>query len=147
MSIPDELIINYFNYATKVDPDEIDNIQKELESGTNPKIIKQRLAREIVALYHGEESAFAAENHFNTIFSKKKIPDDMPEFSLESSMKLTDVLTAAGLCKTNGEVKRLIKQNAISINEVKISEIDCMVTDNAIIKVGKRRFLKVILSR
>ncbi|MCF7918333.1 MAG: tyrosine--tRNA ligase [Candidatus Cloacimonetes bacterium] len=144
MSIPDELIINYFNYATKVDPDEIDQIQKELQSGTNPKIIKQRLAREIVALYHGQEAAIAAEEHFNKIFSKKEIPDEMPEFLMHGAQKLTEILTLAGLCESNGEVKRLIKQNAITVNDEKISDLDFTVENEVVIKVGKRRFLKVI---
>ena len=83
MSIPDELIINYFNYATKISPDEIRKISQQLEEGKiNPKVIKQKLAREIVALYHGEEEAQKAETEFNQIFAKKLIPDDMPEYIL-----------------------------------------------------------------
>lgn len=144
MSIPDELIINYYNYATKLTPAEIEEIEKELKAGTNPKILKQKLAREIVGLYHGTEAAKAAENHFNTIFSKKKLPDDMPEYKLPAPQKITEVLTASKLCGSNGEVKRLIKQNAISINEEKIKDIDYVLEKEAVIKVGKRRFLKVI---
>lgn len=144
MSIPDELIINYYNYATKLNPGEIEQIENELKSGVNPKIIKQRLAREIVGLYHGEDSAQAAEQHFNKIFSQKKIPDEMPEYRLEAPQKITEILTASKLCASNGEVKRLIKQNAISINEAKIRDIDLVIEDEAIIKVGKRRFLKIV---
>ena len=74
MSIPDELIVNYFNYATKVSPAEIKKIKLQLLTDKiNSKIIKQRLAREIVALYHGKEEAQKAEMEFNQIFAKKLI--------------------------------------------------------------------------
>lgn len=146
MSIPDELIINYFNYATIVGPDEVAEIEKELKAeGTNPKYIKQRLAREIVALYHGKDTAKEAEDHFNTIFSKKKIPDNMPEFQITPPAKITEVLVKSGLCSSNGEVKRLIKQNAISIDNEKIKDFDYMLTKSVVIKAGKRRFLKITI--
>jgi tyrosyl-tRNA synthetase len=146
MSIPDELIINYFNYATKLGPDEVAEIEKELESGNiNPKFIKQRLAREIVALYHGRDIAAEAEEHFNTVFSQKKIPDDMPEFQITPPARITDVLVQSGLCASNGEVKRLIKQNAISIDNEKIKDLNFMLTKPVIIKAGKRRFLKITI--
>ncbi|RLC50964.1 MAG: tyrosine--tRNA ligase [Candidatus Cloacimonadota bacterium] len=145
MSIPDESIINYFNYATKLNPEEIEKIEKQLRDGkVNPKIIKQRLAREIVALYHGEEVAKKAEEEFNLIFSKKEIPDEMPVFSLQNNSKrIVNILTESGLCKSNSEAKRLIKQNAVSINNKKVTDIDAELSEPAIIKVGKRRFLKV----
>ena len=145
MSIPDESIINYFNYATKLNPEEIEKIEKQLRDGkVNPKIIKQRLAREIVALYHGEEVAKKAEEEFNLIFSKKEIPDEMPVFSLKNNSKrIVNILTESGLCKSNSEAKRLIKQNAVSINNKKVTDIDAELSEPAIIKVGKRRFLKV----
>lgn len=147
MSIPDDMIINYFNYATKVDPDEIDKISQDLkEDNVNPKYIKQRLAREIVALYHGEEEAKKAEEEFNLIFSKKEIPDDMPVYKLSSGkMGIIDLLVEAKLCKTKGEVRRLIKQNAISIEGEKVKDIFYEIDKETTIKIGKRRFLKVEL--
>jgi len=146
MSIPDELIINYFNFASPLGPDEIAVVEKELKAGkTNPKLIKQRLAREIVGMYHGKESAQEAEDHFNTIFSKKEVPDDMPEYKINPPAKITEVLVDAGLCASNGEVKRLIKQNAISIDNEKIKDFDLELTKPVIIKVGKRRFIKITI--
>ena len=145
MSIPDELIINYFNYATKVSPDEIEEIEKQLKEDTvNPKIIKQRLAREIVKMYHGEEEAWKAEAEFNLIFKKKDIPDDIPEFKLTEPMKIIDILTTSELCKTGGEARRMVKQNAVSLNNEKVKDIFMIVDEEAIIKVGKRRFLKIV---
>ncbi len=145
MSIPDELIINYFNYATILSPDEVAEVELELKAGkTNPKLIKQRLAREIVGLYHGKDIAQEAEENFDLIFSQKRIPDDMPEFKIDAPVKITELLTSSGLCASFGEVKRLIQQNAISVDEQKISDLDYEISGPAIIKVGKRRFLRIL---
>ena len=145
MSIPDELIINYFNYATKVAPEEIEKIEKQLKNDEiNPKIIKQRLAREIVALYHGEETAKLAEEEFNLIFKKKDIPDDIPEFKISGATKIIDILAQSKICASGGEARRMIKQNAVSIDGNKITDIFQEITEECVIKVGKRRFIKVI---
>ncbi|MBN1948258.1 MAG: tyrosine--tRNA ligase [Candidatus Cloacimonetes bacterium] len=145
MSIPDDLIINYFNYATQLDPDEIESIRKQLYSGKiNPKIIKQRLAREIVALYHGPEQAEQAEEEFNLIFSQKEIPDDIPVFQLTGSdIGLAEALVMSGVCSSGSEVRRLLQQNAITIAGKKINDISYKIEDECIIKIGKRRFLEV----
>ncbi|MCF7793469.1 MAG: tyrosine--tRNA ligase [Candidatus Cloacimonetes bacterium] len=145
MSIPDDMILNYFNYATKVSPEEIDKIAQQLKTDSvNPKVIKQRLAREIVNLYHGEKKAKEAEAEFNKVFAKKQIPDEMPEFKLtEPSMKIIDILTASNTCASGGEARRMIKQNAVSIDGEKVKDIFAEVDKEVTIKVGKRRFLKV----
>jgi len=145
MSIPDELIINYFNYATKIAPEEIERIEKQLANDEiNPKVIKQRLAREIVTLYHGEETAILAEEEFNLIFKKKDIPDDIPEFRLRSAMKIIDILTQSKTCASGGEARRMIKQNAVTIGGDKITDIFQEISEECVIKVGKRRFIKVV---
>ena len=146
MSIPDESIINYFNYATKVAPDEIEKIEKQLQNEEiNPKIIKQRLAREVVSLYHGEIVAKEAESEFNLIFAKKEIPDEMPEYKLSEKKpeKIIDILVKSKTCSSGGEARRMIKQNAVSIDGKKVIDIFREISDECIIKVGKRRFLKV----
>lgn len=147
MSIPDSLIINYFNYATKLDPDEITIIKKELDSGINPMIYKKLLAKEIVKLYHGEELAEEALKAFEKVFSNKELPDEMPVCQItESRVKLVKLLVDNGLCESNGEAKRLIQQNAVSVDGVKWTEIDgeLEVMDSMVIKVGKRKFLKLV---
>lgn len=145
MSIPDDMIVNYFNYATKVDPDEIEQIALQLKDGTvHPKLIKQRLAREIVALYHGEQAGKDADEEFNRIFAKKDIPDEMPEFKLEEKLWIVKILTDSGLCKTSGEARRMLKQNAVSFNGEKIKDSGLELFEEGVIKVGKLRFLKLI---
>ncbi len=145
MSIPDNLIINYYKYATSKTPEEIKKIESILKEGkVNPKSIKQELAKEIVESFHGKEAAEKAEEHFNKVFSKKQLPDDMPEYKLSGSKKLTEILVETGLCKSAGEAKRLMKQNAVKVDDIKINDIMFEIKENAVIKVGKRRFLKII---
>ncbi len=147
MSIPDEMIINYFNYATKVMPDEIDKIALQLKNDEiNPKLIKQRLAREIVELYHGKEEAIKAEEEFNLIFKKKDIPDNIPEFKISEPTTLLDILVKSKTCASGGEARRMAKQNAISLDGRKEQDIFKLIEDEVVIKVGKRRFLKVTQS-
>lgn len=146
MSIPDDLIMDYFEYATQKPPKELKKISEKLNKGTeNPKHIKQNLAREIVSLFHGDEVAQKAEEEFNKVFSKKEMPDSMPEYKIdETGLSLIELLTKTELCSSNSEVKRLLKQGSIRINGEKIFDMNYTVQDEAIIKVGKRRFLKVI---
>ena len=145
MSIPDSLIINYFNYATKVNQSEILEIKAQLDNDTiNPKLIKQRLAREIVALYHGNEEAQKAEEGFNSVFSKRNIPAEIPEFVISEPTWIVKILTESKLCKSSGEARRMIKQNAVSVNEKKIANHELEISEESVIKVGKRRFLKVV---
>jgi tyrosyl-tRNA synthetase len=147
MSIPDNLIINYFTYATNFTEEEIASVQKRLESGENPKILKQLLARELVKIYHGPEIAQAEEDAFNSVFAKGNIPDDIEEFHFsEDKIWIIKLLTDTNLCKTNGEAKRMIKQNAVSIDGEKITnpDLEIELKDEFTIKVGKRRFAKIL---
>ncbi len=146
MSIPDALIINYYNYATKLDPDEITAIKQDLENGTNPMILKKRLGREIVKLYHGEEAAVAAQEAFEKVFSKKEMPDDMPLFTVaENPVSIIKLITETGACSSNSEARRMILQNAVSIDNEKIGGVDEMISvkDGMILKVGKRKFFQL----
>lgn len=147
MSIPDKLIENYFLYAAFATPEEINNIKGELEKGINPKLIKQKLARRVVELYHDKEAAQKAENHFNTVFAHKEIPDEIPEYKVKpEKIWLVQLLNDAGLVQSNGEGRRMIKQGAVSINGKRILDINYeLVPGNGmVIKVGKRRFCKLI---
>jgi tyrosyl-tRNA synthetase len=146
MSIPDNLILNYFNYATKLDPDEIEVIKKELEKGVNPMVYKKQLAREIVKLYHGEEASVEAQSAFEKVFSKKELPDDMPVITIsEDKVKFVKLLVENELCASNSEAKRMIQQNAVTVNGEKWTDFegDLTIADGMVIKVGKRKFLQI----
>ena len=146
MSIPDSLILNYYTYATSYDPDQLEDIKKELAEGKNPMILKKRLAWELVNLYHGESEAEKAQDGFEKLFSKKEIPDEMPEYETqESSQKIVQLLVQSGLCTTNGEAKRLIQGGGVSIDGEKVQSFDAevMVSDGAVLRAGKRKFIRI----
>lgn len=146
MSIPDNLILQYFQLATRINEQELAEIKQQLESGENPKYIKQQLARKIVSFFHSEEMAKAAEHEFERVFARKDVPADVPEFLCETSpVWIVKLLTDSGLCQSSGEARRMIKQNAVTVNDRKITDIDekLEIDDDLLIKVGKRRFLKV----
>ncbi|HRY84054.1 MAG TPA: tyrosine--tRNA ligase, partial [Candidatus Cloacimonadota bacterium] len=146
MSIPDALIVNYFNYATTLHPDEIAELKSQLDGGTNPMLLKKRLGREIVKLYHGEEASLEAQEAFEKQFSQKEIPQDIPEYACaEPTLRLIRILTDSGLCETNSEAKRIILQGGLSVDGQKVNSIDAdlEIKDGSIIKCGKRKYLRI----
>lgn len=145
MSIPDEMIVKYFLLGADSDSNKIKNIEEQLASGENPRNLKRELARSIVDKYYNAQKASEAENHFDQIHLKKDIPDDIPEYKLRNDSLLVDIIADAGLTESKGEARRLIKQNAVKIDGETITDINHMLTvDEAVLKVGKRRFLKII---
>ena len=147
MSIPDDLIINYFNHATMLTPAEIDSLNNELKQGKNPKFIKQRLAREIVGIYHGEKTAQEAEEEFNKIFSQRDIPTDIQEYKItENPIWIVKLLTESGLTESNSESRRMLRQGSVYIDNEKITDenMKLSVECDKVVKVGKRKFVRVI---
>ncbi len=147
MSIPDDLILQYFRLTTRAEESEIAEIKKDLEGDKNPKYIKQDLARRIVSFFHGEETAKEAESEFEKVFAQKDIPADIPVFQSEiSPLWIVKLLTDSGLCQSGGEARRMIKQNAVTVNNRKVTDADeqLEIEGELLIKVGKRRFLKVV---
>jgi len=146
MSISDDMIVKYFRLAADADDDKVESVEKILADGkTNPRDVKRELGRAIVELYHGADAAQAAEQHFDKIIVQKDIPDEMDEFELNSDQLLVEVIASAGLTKSKGEARRLIKQNAVKLDGETCSDINHTLTvgEKVIIKVGKRRFIKV----
>ena len=146
MSIPDKLMENYFTLLTDMPAEKI----KELTDGakTHPRQAKAQLGKMIVAQYHGPDAGEAASAEFDKVFAAKQAPTDMPEIKVaEASMNIVELVTLAGFAKSNSEARRLIGQNAVSINDEKITDIGAVVTLEAgqVLKVGKRRFAKIAL--
>ncbi|ADL08144.1 tyrosine--tRNA ligase [Thermosediminibacter oceani] len=149
MSIPDEVMMEYYRLATYVDPEEIDKIEKGIKEGNiNPRDAKMRLAREIVKIYHGDEEALRAEENFVRVFQKKDLPDEIPEFKIdEGKVWLPKLMTLSGLCSSNSEALRMIKQGAVKINGEKISDaMDLEISSPVVLQVGKRKFVRVVRS-
>lgn len=148
MSIPDAIIYRYFQLCTKLSRNELLQIKSDLEGGeVNPRDIKRRLGRELVKIYYDEETAVNAIEEFDKLFIKKEIPDDIPEMKMnEDEMKLTELLSFTKLTESNSNSRRMIEQGAVSINGEKISDVNFItkIENEMIIKVGKRKFLKIL---
>lgn len=139
MSIKDDLMATYFECCTDVPMDEVGKILKG-----NPRDAKARLAREIVTLYHGKSAAAKAEAAFNTVFKDKGLPDDMPKAKVQKGTLLIDVIVKAGLAPSKSEVRRLIEQGGVSLNDQPVKTIDAKAEEGTL-KVGKRKFLRIVL--
>jgi tyrosyl-tRNA synthetase len=154
MSIPDELMIRYFRLVTKVPVEEVCRLEESLARGNiHPRDLKMRLGWEIVRIYHDEQQADSAREEFIKMFQKKEAPDNIPEMSLSqlpgvnnNTVELVSLLVNAGLAPSRGEARRLIEQGGVKLNDIKITDIQSVLTlkDGDIIKVGKRKFVKFI---
>ena len=147
MSIPDEIMISYYELTTDLEPEEIEEIKRKLEEGTlHPRDAKMRLAREIVKLYHGEEAAKKAEEEFIRVFQKKDVPDDIPEVELANAkVYLPRFMVENKLCSSTSEGMRLIKSGAVKLNGEKVNELDIELQNGDVLQVGKLKFVKVKL--
>jgi tyrosyl-tRNA synthetase len=146
MSWTDGMIISGFELCTDVSLLEIEKYQKELDEGENPRNIKVKLAKEIVKIYHNEKDAKLAEEDFVNTFSKGGVPEDVSEIKVLKDEKMADVLLKAGTVESKGEWRRLVLQGGVSNAETdeKITSPD-EVVKNITLKVGKRRFVRLIL--
>lgn len=132
MSIPDDVILDYFKLATYTPLNEIEEIEKKLSGGKhNPRDIKIRLAHEIVSIYHGEEAAVESENGFIETFSKKGVPKEIKEVSVSKDKPLVEILLEEKVVASKTEFNRLNKEGAI--NEI----------EPGIYKIGKHRFIRI----
>jgi len=152
LSISDELMFRYYELLSDLSTEEIERLRQEMEAGRlHPKRVKQQLARELVARFHGPEAAERAEANFERVFRDHQLPDDIPEKRVAAggdAIWLPKLLVAAGLVKGTGEGRRMIQQGAVSIDGERITDVEHEVPatrGELLLKVGKRRFCKVIL--
>lgn len=146
MSIPDDVIVHYFKLLTYTPFQDIEQIQKDLSSGDlHPRDLKMRLAREIVAIYHGEELAKEGEDSFVSTFQKGELPEDSHVVVVEQGAELGEVLLSEGIVASKNEFRRLIEGGAISNFDTgkKVETTDFMLVESVNLKVGKKRFVKV----
>jgi tyrosyl-tRNA synthetase len=148
LSISDDMIKKYYKLAVFADKDKLASIDKKLsDSSINPRDIKRDLARDLVSRYYDDNKAKKAEDAFDQIFIKKDIPDNIPTLTIDTDSNIIDVLVSQNLVSSKGEAKRLIAQNAVKIDgEVCNNPAHILEKDSGelVIKVGKRRFLRVL---
>jgi tyrosyl-tRNA synthetase len=144
MSLPDDVILDFFTLVTPVPPEEVRTIGEAIDGDTLPPMeAKKRLAREIVTVFYDGNEAAAAEEYFEATIQRQETPDEMPEHAIEGEQPLHHVLTAAGLASSNGEVRRLVSQGAVSVNEERIDDFTQAVCPGDEIRVGRHRFLRL----
>ncbi len=142
MSIPDSLILQYFELVTDVPDTELEEFARQLEGGTvNPMSMKKRLGRELVTQLYSQKEAAEAEEHFTRVFQKREMPQEIAE---THAGELVGMLLDMGFTKSRGEARRLIEQGAIDIDGKKVTDARHTVATGSIIKVGKRGFIKAI---
>ena len=147
LSISDDDIEKWFVLAADADDAVMETVRKSLnDPSVNPMEVKRDLARAVVALYYDNKIAQQAEQHFNTVVVKKGVPDEIPELKLQNEDLIVNVIFGSGLLKSKGEARRMIKQSAVKLDGVIVDDIQATISPKGeqILKVGKRRFLKVI---
>lgn len=147
MSIPDELIVQYYELVTDITPKGLEVIKQELSSGKNPRNIKAKLAYLIVEMIYSAEEAQKAEAEFNKVFVNRENPTDIPIKNIEKSeLRLDDLLVECELAASKSEARRLIEQGGVEVDGEKISDISKVIKikHGMVIQVGKRKFVKMI---
>ena len=146
MSVPDPVVGSYARLCTALHPREVDELQAAVSAGgVQANRAKRRMAREVVALYHGAEAAREAEERFDSVFKRHEVPTDLPEFSLDDAdpVHLPALLVAAGLAPSTSEARRNIDAGAVKVDGVAVAakSYDCPRTGlvGAVLSNGKRR--------
>ena len=156
MSLPDSQIIPYFECLTDINEKELTELNESIKTQSiNPMDAKKMLAKHIVAQMYDKHSASSAQNEFESVVQNKEIPSDLNEISIENlnatgNLKLSNFLTNANLAKSNSDARRLISQNAVSINNVivkenlNISELNLDATN--LLKIGRNKYVRLIIN-
>lgn len=137
MSISDELMFKYYELLTDEDLTTIKNM--------HPKEAKLKLAKIVVAQYHSQEQAVRSEKEFQGVFSAKELPQDMPIYKLDKDTPIIEILQNAGMVKSGNEARRLIRGKAVIFNNKNIEKENFFVKEAGILKVGHRKFLKIVI--
>ena len=137
MSISDEIMLKYYELLTNEDLVKVKQM--------HPKEAKVNLAKIIISQYHSTQIAEKEAQEFTRVFSQKEIPQDMPKFRTDGKKTILAILTESKLVASGNEARRLIKQGAVSFNNIRIEKDDFIPLESGILKAGSRRFLKVIL--
>lgn len=150
MSIPDELMWDWYLLLTDLPESEIADRRRRAERGDlHPMEAKVELARRLTGEYHGQDAARAAAEEFRSVFSQGGLPDEIPITELRGPAPLPALLANAGLAASRNEARRLIGQGAVSIDGSKITDPFCELQPRAepyLLKVGRRRFARLQLS-
>lgn len=147
MSISDDMMWRYFELLSDKSLDDITALKRDVMQGkAHPKTVKEDLAMELTARYHNMEAAQTARQEFNAVFAGGSVPEEMDEFTCPAGEGAAPVafLTASGLAESRGAAKRLIAQNALTVNDaIHTDATTPLPAGDYIIKLGKKRFLRL----
>jgi tyrosyl-tRNA synthetase len=127
-------MLRYYEILTEINLEEVKKM--------HPKEAKLQLAQSIVEMFHPVSEAARARAHFENTFSQHQIPENIPEFKIESGQKLVDILVLTQMVASKNEGRRLIKEKAVS-HEGKLIDDENWPLETGVLKIGKRRFLKL----
>ncbi len=136
MSISDELMLKYYELLTDEDLNSVRQM--------HPKEAKVNLAKIIITQYHSAQAAQKEAEEFTRVFSQKEIPEDMPEYKTDGKKNIVVILTETKLAASGNEARRLIKQGAVSFNNIKVDQEGFILKEAGVLKAGSRRFLRII---
>lgn len=154
MSIPDELMLKYYELATDLTVEELHLLRTGLEAGTvHPRDAKMNLAKTFVRMFHGAEAAEEAENYFKTVFQQRALPTDIPTAEVAVSdyengeANIVTLLFELKLVDSKGEARRMVQQGAVKVNEEKVDDFNASIKpeEGMVVQVGKRKFAKIEL--
>ena len=158
MSLPDDVIALYFELLTDMPDEEVNTIRSAIEQrATNPMDLKKRLGEEMVATFHSPEAAAAARAEFERVFQQRESPQDIPEFTADLNSDgvsnpdaegfeadIVRLLVDAGLAASRAEARRLLQQNAVTIDGERSAGERARIAYGSVIRVGRRRFVRIV---
>lgn len=152
MSVPDELMLKYYELTTDISNEDLATLKAGLADGSiHPRDAKMNLAQNYVRMFHNEEAGVAAKNHFVTVFQQRALPDDIQEVVIDENLLengqigLIKLVMTLGFATSTSEARRSIQQGALKINEQKHDDVNASIelSDGDIVQVGKRKFAKI----
>ncbi|SDN98028.1 tyrosine--tRNA ligase [Halobacillus aidingensis] len=148
MSIPDALLMKYFELVSPLSIEEVQEVKRKLDEGTlHPRDAKMKLAASFVEMLHGKEAARQSREQFINVFQKKAMPDEIPEvmWKGEEELLIVDLVKELGLLPSKSEGRRMIKNGGVRIDQEKVTDVNqtVQVTDGVVVQVGKRKFVRL----
>jgi len=147
MSIPDAVIVRFFQLATDLSADAVAAVQESLAQGKNPKLVKEELAVRIISQFHDAEAAHAAAAEWNRVHSQRLVPEDMPSHSVTAPTGILDLLKDSGLAGSKNKARQLIEGGGVRLDEQKVTDttlvVDVPPPAGRVLQVGRRQFVRL----
>ena len=148
MSLADNLMTDYCRLAADFSATELSAFNSRLEGGENPRALKAELARRVVMLFYSAEDAHRAEAEFDRVFRDRGLPEDIPDWSVPATgLGIIELITAAGLLSSRSEARRKLAEGAVQLDGTRVTDPHMVITVTGtprVLKVGKRRFLRLV---